>query len=129
MSDLKIPTDLLFTKDHEWIRKEGEYAYIGVTDFAQDSLGDIVYVDVEYNVGDTVEKEEVFGTIEAVKTVSDLIMPVEGEIVEINEELEDSPETVNSSPYEEGWIIKILVKSEEDFDSLLDSESYAEITG
>jgi glycine cleavage system H protein len=128
MSELKTPTDLLFTNDHEWVRREGEYAYIGITDFAQNSLGDIVYIEVDFQESDTVEKEEVFGTIEAVKTVSDLIMPVSGEIVEINEELESNPELVNTSTYEDGWIIKIKIESEEDFDLLLDSVAYEALT-
>jgi len=103
---MNIPDNLKFTKDHEWIRIEGEEAYIGVTDFAQGELGDIVYVEVE-TVGETIDKEESFGTIEAVKTVSDLFMPVGGEILEKNDKLEDSPEIINTDPYTDGWIIKI----------------------
>jgi glycine cleavage system H protein len=128
MSELKTPTELLYTKDHEWLRKEGKFAYIGITSFAQDSLGDIVYVEVDLNVDDEAEREEVFGTIEAVKTVSDLIMPISGKVVEINDELESNPETVNTSPYEDGWILKIEILDEEELDLLLDSEGYEELT-
>jgi len=131
MSELKIPTELFYTEDHEWIRKDSDgFAYIGVTDFAQNSLGDIVYVEVdEIEIGDTFSKEEVFGTIEAVKTVSDLIMPVSCEVVEINEELEDTPDKVNESPYGDGWILKVKIQDEKEFVDLLDSVSYANITG
>lgn len=128
MSKLKIPTELFYTKDHEWIRKESDgFAYIGVTDFAQSSLGDIVYIDLEFQEGDKVEKEEVFGSIEAVKTVSDLIMPVSGEIIEINEDLNDMPDMVNNSAYDEGWILKIKISDEKEFDELLDSVAYKDI--
>ena len=108
---MNIPEELKYTKDHEWVRIEGEYIVIGVTDFAQKELGDIVYVDVDTE-GDTVEKEEVFGSVEAVKTVSDLLMPVTGEVVAFNEELEDAPEKVNNDPYGEGWMIKVKVSGE-----------------
>ena len=129
MSELKIPTELFYTKDHEWVRKDSEgFAYIGVTDFAQNSLGDIVYVDLEEQEGDKLEKDEVFGSIEAVKTVSDLIAPISGEIVEINEELNDSPDNVNKSPYGDGWILKVKIEEVKEFDELLDSVAYAELT-
>lgn len=129
MSELKIPTELFYTKDHEWVRKDSDgFAYIGVTDFAQNSLGDIVYVDLEEQEGDKIEKDEVFGSIEAVKTVSDLIAPISGEIVEINEELNDTPDKVNEAPYGDGWILKVKIEDVNDFDDLLDSVAYAELT-
>src|SRR5690606_8709689 len=103
---MNVPADLKYTKDHEWIKVEGDTAVIGITDFAQSELGDIVYVEIETE-GETLDKEEVFGSVEAVKTVSDLFMPVSGEIIEFNSDLESSPETVNNDPYGEGWMIKV----------------------
>ena len=128
MSELGTPTELLYTEDHEWVRKDGKYAYIGITDFAQDSLGDIVYVEVDLEIDDEAEKDFIFGTIEAVKTVSDLIMPISGKIVEINKEMESEPETITSSTYTDGWIIKVEILDEADFDLLLDNESYKALT-
>ena len=123
---MNIPDNLKFTKDHEWIRIEGEEAYIGVTDFAQGELGDIVYVEVE-TVGETIDKEESFGTIEAVKTVSDLFMPVGGEILEKNDKLEDSPEIINTDPYTDGWIIKIKMTNPAELNELLDAGQYKDL--
>ncbi len=125
---MKIPENLKYTKDHEWIRIDGEIVTIGITHFAQGELGDIVYVDVE-TLDETVEKDEVFGSVEAVKTVSDLFMPLSGEIIEFNEALEDAPEKINSSPYDEGWIIKIKLSDTNQIDSLLDAAAYKEIIG
>ncbi len=125
---MNIPLNLKYTADHEWIKIDGEIATIGVTDFAQGELGDIVYVDVE-TLDETIEKEEVFGSVEAVKTVSDLFMPLSGEIIEFNDALEDAPEKINSSPYEEGWIIKIKLSDANQVDDLLDAEAYKEIIG
>jgi len=121
---MKIPENLKYTKDHEWIKVIGDEAIVGITDFAQGELGDIVFVEVE-TVGEELEKEQVFGTIEAVKTVSDMFMPVSGEILEFNQKLEDAPETINSDPYEEGWIIKIKIKNSAELDELLSSADYA----
>jgi len=121
---MNIPTDLKYTQDHEWIRIEGDTATIGITDFAQGELGDIVYVEVE-TVGDTLDKEAVFGTVEAVKTVSDLFMPLSGEIIEFNNALEETPETVNEDPYGNGWMIKIKVNDASVAEELLDAEAYA----
>lgn len=123
---MNIPQDLKYTKDHEWVKIEGEIATIGITDFAQSELGDIVYVEVE-TVGDTLEAEEVFGTVEAVKTVSDLFMPVSGEVTELNEKLADEPELVNSDPYGEGWMVKVKVSG--DTSSLMSADEYAELVG
>ncbi len=120
---MNIPSNLKYTKDHEWIRVEGAFAFIGVTDFAQGELGDIVYLEIE-TVGETLAKEEVFGTIEAVKTVSDLFMPVSGEILEMNEALNDAAELVNSDPYEKGWLIKIKMTDASELDNLLSSDQY-----
>ena len=125
---MNVPEDLKYTKDHEWVRVEGESVVIGVTDFAQKELGDIVYVDVDTE-GETIEKEEVFGSVEAVKTVSDLMMPVSGEIVAFNEALEDKPELVNSDPYGDGWMIKVLVSDFTELDSLLSADQYKELVG
>lgn len=125
---MNIPAELKYTKDHEWLRMEGEFAFIGITDFAQSELGEIVYVDVTTE-GETVEKDEVFGSIEAVKTVADLMMPVTGEVVELNGELEDSPELVNSDPYGKGWIIKVKVADAAQIDGLMSSEDYKAIIG
>jgi glycine cleavage system H protein len=125
---MNIPEELKYTKDHEWISIEGDVATVGITDFAQRELGDIVYVEVE-TVGETLEADEVFGTVEAVKTVSDLFLPVSGEIIEFNEELEDTPEDVNADPYSKGWMIKLKVSNIGDIDQLLDSNQYRELSG
>ena len=125
---MNIPSTLKYTKDHEWVRVEGEEAYVGVTDFAQGELGDIVYVEIE-TVGDEVAQGEVFGTIEAVKTVSDLFMPVSGTVLEFNEEIESAPELVNEDPYEKGWMVKIAIKDTAQLDELLDAEAYQEVIG
>jgi len=123
---MNIPENLRYTNDHEWIRLEGEEAVIGITDFAQGELGDIVFVEIETE-GETLEEEEVFGSIEAVKTVSDLLMPVAGEVLEINPALEDSPETINSDPYNDGWLIKIKIQDISSLDNLLDHTAYGEL--
>ncbi|MDD2474734.1 MAG: glycine cleavage system protein GcvH [Dysgonamonadaceae bacterium] len=125
---MKFPEDLKYSKDHEWVRVEGDKTVIGITDFAQSELGEIVYVDVT-SEGETINKEDVFGSIEAVKTVSDLIMPVTGEVLEVNPELEDAPELVNSDPYGEGWIIKITMTDQNDLNDLLDADAYKEFIG
>jgi len=125
---MKIPVELKYTKDHEWISIDGEIATVGITDFAQRELGDIVYVEVE-TVGETLEADEVFGTVEAVKTVSDLFLPVSGEILEFNEDLDVSPEDVNSDPYAKGWMIKLKVADINDLEKLLDSNEYRELIG
>ena len=125
---MNVPKDLKYTKDHEWVRVEGESVVVGITDFAQKELGDIVYVDVDTE-GDTIEQEEVFGSVEAVKTVSDLMMPVSGEIVAFNEVLEDEPELVNSDPYGRGWMIKVLISDFIELDSLLSADQYKELIG
>lgn len=123
-----IPANLKYTKDHEWISLDGDIATVGITHFAQSELGDIVYVEVE-TLDQTLEKDEVFGTVEAVKTVSDLFLPISGEIIEFNEDLESSPEDVNSDPYGKGWMIKIKVADLSQYDELLDSEAYASLIG
>lgn len=123
---MSIPQDLKYTQDHEWVRIEGDEATIGITDFAQSELGDIVYVEVE-TVDETLEKEAVFGTVEAVKTVSDLFLPLSGMILAFNDQLEETPELVNEDPYGEGWIIKIKLSDPAQMDSLLTSEGYQEI--
>ena len=120
---MNFPTDVKYTKDHEWIRVDGDVAYVGITDYAQSEVGEIVYVDITTE-GDTVGKEEVFGTIEAVKTVSDLFMPVSGEVLEVNPELEDAPQLVNEDAYGKGWIIKISVSDPAELDDLLDAAAY-----
>ena len=125
---MNIPQELKYTKDHEWVKIEGNVATVGVTDFAQGELGDIVYVEVE-TVGDTLDREEVFGTVEAVKTVSDLFLPLSGEILEFNESLEDAPEKVNSDPYGEGWMVKIQISDESEVEDLLSAEEYKEVIG
>lgn len=125
---MNIPQELKYTKDHEWVRVEGDIATIGVTDFAQGELGDIVYVEVE-TLDDTLDKEEVFGTVEAVKTVSDLFMPVSGEIIEFNDSLEDEPEKVNDDPYGEGWMIKVKLSDASEVEGLLTAEQYQEVIG
>jgi glycine cleavage system H protein len=125
---MNIPANLKYTKDHEWVSLEGDVATVGITHFAQKELGDIVYVEVE-TLDQTLEKDEVFGTVEAVKTVSDLFLPLAGEIIAFNDDLESTPETVNSDPYGAGWMIKIKVSDVADFDSLLSSEAYKELIG
>ncbi len=125
---MNIPAELKYTKDHEWVKLEGDIATIGITDFAQGELGDIVYVEVE-TIGETLDAEEVFGTVEAVKTVSDLFLPLTGEILELNEAIEDAPETVNEDPYGEGWMIKVKVSDPSQFDGLLSAEDYQSLIG
>ena len=120
---MNFPNDVKYTKEHEWIRQEGDVAYEGITDYAQEQLGDIVFVDIQ-TVGETLAADEVFGTIEVVKTISDLFLPVAGEVLEQNEALEEQPELVNKDPYGEGWLIKIKPAADADFDSLLDAEAY-----
>jgi glycine cleavage system H protein len=125
---MNIPSNLKYTKDHEWILLEGDVATIGITEFAQKELGDIVYVEVE-TLDQSLEKDEVFGTVEAVKTVSDLFLPMAGEIIEFNDSLESAPETVNADPYGKGWMIKVKVANVADYDELLSSEAYKELIG
>ncbi|MCF8257308.1 MAG: glycine cleavage system protein GcvH [Flavobacteriales bacterium] len=125
---MNIPAELRYTKEHEWLKLDGDIATIGITDYAQGELGDIVYVEVE-TVGETLETEEVFGTVEAVKTVSDLFMPVGGEILEYNDGLESDPELVNTDPYGKGWMIKVKVTDLAEIDSLLDAKAYAALIG
>lgn len=125
---MNIPQELKYTKDHEWVKIEGDTATIGVTDFAQGELGDIVYVEVE-TLDETLEREEVFGTVEAVKTVSDLFMPVSGEIIEFNDSLEDEPEKVNDDPYGEGWMIKVKLSDTSEVEDLLSADEYKEVVG
>jgi len=120
---MNIPEKLKYTKDHEWIKIEGDTAIIGITDFAQHELGDIVFVEVD-TVGESLDKEETFGSIEAVKTVSDLFMPVGGEVLEFNEQLEDTPDIINKDPYEEGWIIKVKIADTAELEDLLSAEDY-----
>ena len=120
---MNFPNDVKYTKEHEWIRQEGDVAYVGITDYAQEQLGDIVFVDIQ-TVGKTLAADEVFGTIEVVKNISDLFLPVAGEVLEQNEALEEQPELVNKDPYGEGWLIKIKPAADADFDSLLDAEAY-----
>lgn len=122
---MNVPENLKYTKDHEWIRVEGDEAVIGITDFAQGELGDVVFVEVE-TVGEEIEKGDAFGTIEAVKTVSDMYMPVSGEVLEMNEKLEDTPELINKDPYNEGWIVKIKIGDQSEIDELLTAEAYKE---
>lgn len=123
---MNIPAELKYTKDHEWVRLEGDVAVVGITDFAQSELGDIVFVDIQTE-GETLAKEEVFGAIEAVKTVADALMPVSGEVVEVNPALEGAPELVNSDPYGEGWMIKIKCSDPSEFDTLLSAAQYEQI--
>jgi len=125
---MEIRENLKYTKDHEWISIDGDIATVGITDFAQSELGDIVYVEVD-TIDENLNKDDVFGTVEAVKTVSDLFIPVSGEILEFNESLNDNPELINESPYDEGWIIKMKVENSDQLIELLDSKSYSEITG
>ena len=123
---MNIPSELKYTKDHEWIKIEGNIATVGITEFAQGELGDIVYVDVD-TLDDTVLEGDVFGSVEAVKTVSDLFMPLSGEVIEFNEELEDAPELVNSDPYDKGWMIKIEISDSSQIDDLLDAAAYEKL--
>lgn len=125
---MNIPQELKYTKDHEWVKVEGDIATIGITDFAQGELGDIVYVEVD-TIDENLEREEVFGTVEAVKTVSDLFLPLSGEIVAFNESLEDEPEKVNSDPYGEGWMVKVKFSDNSQLEDLLTPEEYKEIIG
>jgi glycine cleavage system H protein len=120
---MNIPSDLKYTKEHEWVRVEGDMAVIGITDFAQKELGDIVFIEVE-TIDETLDREETFGTIEAVKTVSDLFMPISGTVVEFNESLDDAPETANKDPYGEGWIIKATITKPAELDELMDAAAY-----
>lgn len=123
---MNIPQDLKYTKDHEWVRVDGDTAIIGITDFAQKELGDIVFVEIETE-GESLDQEEVFGSIEAVKTVSDLFMPVSGEITQFNEALEANPEVVNSDPYGDGWMIKVAIADASQLDGLLSADAYADL--
>jgi len=122
---MNVPENLKYSKDHEWVRVEGEEAFIGVTDFAQSQLGDIVFVEIETE-GEEVEQGEIFGTIEAVKTVSDLLMPITGEVLEVNEKLEDEPELVNSDPYGDGWMIKVNIADVAQLEDLMSADQYKE---
>lgn len=125
---MNIPANLKYTKDHEWVSIEGEIATVGITDFAQKELGDIVYVEVE-TLDQTLEKDEVFGTVEAVKTVSDLFLPLSGEIIEFNDNLESNPETVNADPYGNGWMVKVKISDASQIEQLLSSEAYKKLIG
>ena len=125
---MNVPENLKYTKDHEWIKIEDGVATVGITDFAQGELGDIVYVDIE-SVDETIDRNEVFGSVEAVKTVSDLFMPLSGEVIEFNESLEDTPEKVNSDPFGDGWMIKIKISDNSQLDDLLDAAAYKEVIG
>ena len=125
---MNVPANLKYTKDHEWVSIEGDVATVGITHFAQKELGDIVYVEVE-TLDQTLDKDEVFGTVEAVKTVSDLFLPLSGEIIEFNDTLESKPESVNTDPYGAGWMIKVKIANTDEIDSLLSSESYKELIG
>ncbi|HWY12970.1 MAG TPA: glycine cleavage system protein GcvH [Bacteroidia bacterium] len=125
---MNFPSDLKYTKDHEWVKVNGSEALVGVTDFAQKELGDIVYIDIS-TVGETVEKEQVFGTIEAVKTVSDLFMPISGKVLEANKDIDSAPESVNNDPYGKGWIIKMSISDAKQLDSLLSVDAYKKLIG
>lgn len=125
---MSVPANLKYTKDHEWVSVEGDVATVGITNFAQSELGDIVYVDVD-TVDETIDKDEVFGSVEAVKTVSDLFMPISGEVIEFNEGLEDEPEKVNSDPYGEGWMIKIAISDNSELANLLSADDYKALIG
>lgn len=125
---MNIPANLKYTKDHEWVSIDGDTATVGITDFAQKELGDIVYVEVE-TLDQTLDKDEVFGTVEAVKTVSDLFLPLAGEIIEFNDDLETNPETVNSDPYGKGWMIKVKISNPSEIDALLSADAYKELIG
>ena len=123
---MNTPKELKYTKDHEWVRFEGDVAVVGITDFAQDQLGDIVFVDIQ-TLGETVNKDEVFGAIEAVKTVADALMPLTGEVIEVNEELEAEPQAVNTDPYGKGWMIKVKIANPAEIEELLDADAYTAI--
>jgi len=125
---MNFPAELKYTSDHEWVRVEGNEAYIGITEFAQGELGDIVYIDIN-TVGQDVTKESVFGTVEAVKTVSDLFMPVDGTVLEVNSQLDSQPELVNTDPYGDGWMVKISLKNAADVETLLDADAYKGVIG
>ena len=125
---MNIPADLKFTKDHEWVKIDGEHATIGITDFAQSELGDIVFVEIETK-GDDLKQEAIFGTVEAVKTVSDLFMPISGNVLEVNKDLDAHPEYVNQDPYKKGWMIKVSVSNQADFDKLLSADEYKSLIG
>lgn len=125
---MNFPTDLKYTKDHEWVKIEGDIATVGITDFAQRELGDIVYVDVN-TIGETVDKEAVFGTVEAVKTVSDLFMPLSGEVLEVNKDIDSAPESVNSDPYGKGWMIKLKIADTSQISALLSADDYKKLIG
>lgn len=125
---MKLPEDLKYTKDHEWLKIDGDEAYVGITDFAQRELGDIVYVEIE-TLGEEITQNEIFGTVEAVKTVSDLFMPVTGTILEVNPDLESEPEMVNDDPYDKGWMIKIRINNKEELNQLLSVDDYKELIG
>ena len=125
---MNIPQDLKYTQDHEWVRIEGDEATVGITDFAQGELGDIVYVEVE-TIGESLDKEAVFGTVEAVKTVSDMFLPVSGEIIEFNDALEDAPEQVNDDPYGEGWMVKVRCEDLSEIENLLNASEYKTLIG
>jgi|TARA_B100001093_G_scaffold503543_1_gene558072 glycine cleavage system H protein len=123
---MNVPNDLRYSKEHEWVKVDGDVAFVGITDFAQSELGDIVFVEID-TVGDSIEADEIFGTIEAVKTVSDLFMPVSGEVLEFNEKLEDEPELVNSDAYEAGWLVKIKLSNTDQLDGLMDAAAYKDM--
>lgn len=125
---MNIPAELKYTKDHEWVKVDGDIVTIGVTDFAQSELGDIVYVEIETE-GESLDQEEVFGTVEAVKTVSDLFMPVSGEVIEVNADLEGAPETVNSDPYGAGWMVKVKLSDTSEIEGLLSADQYKDLIG
>ena len=125
---MNIPANLKYSKEHEWVRIEGDVAYVGISDFAQGELGDIIYVDIE-SVGETLNANDIFGTVEAVKTVSDLFLPVGGEILEFNEKLADQPDLVNTDPYGDGWMIKMKISDEAELDNLLDAAAYTALIG
>ena len=123
---MNVPNDLRYSKEHEWVKVDGDVAFVSITDFAQSELGDIVFVEID-TVGDSIEADEIFGTIEAVKTVSDLFMPVSGEVLEFNEKLEDDPELVNSDAYEAGWLVKIKLSNTDQLDDLMDAAAYKDM--
>ena len=125
---MNTPTNLKYSRDHEWVRLEGEFAYVGITDFAQSELGEIVFIEIE-TVGETLDAGEIFGSVEAVKTVSELLMPVAGEILEFNSKLEDAPELVNDDPYGEGWMVKIAIADVAELEGLLSAEEYSALLG
>lgn len=125
---MNFPKELKYTQEHEWIKIEGDQAIVGITDFAQKELGDIVFIEVD-TVGQTINKGEIFGTIEAVKTVSDLFMPISGEVLELNSDIESQPELINSAPYGKGWIVKVKIKNKSDVDELLSSDAYEKLVG